>query len=478
MSVGKRKEVTKLSKKCVIFGAGERGLYAFSKLSLFFEVVAYADNNTNLWGESLNGIVIIPPGNLPRLVDETGALIFIANKEHTLDIAKQLDSLEINDYYKFERNLCYELERGVWYPVSFGNQAAFKKPDKDKTAVLFVQEKPCTRTNKIARVLKDRGVLTYSAYIASPSDAGKDSFMDEFLFWTYDELLDFVNESEFDIVHCSNEPDALVNLLLYSNKKVVHDCHDIVTLSKKSYHPAELMLEYIANTQANAVIYTTERMREVLRRKYSSNCKHELVLGNYPLSSCGRIKRLPKLSEKDGNLHCVYEGHIVDALFAESLPYRFVEPVFMRLAQLGVHVHIFSQCVPQYLRQLDSDYANLHYEGNYSGQELITQMSRYDLGLLVFPPVDTTYLELSSPNKMTEYLDAGLPVITNVKEYGDILVSNGCGGMVDLENDDAFSRMKQYSEITIDKGFCDDHGFTMDSNADRILQFYKKVLNH
>lgn len=464
-------------RKCVIFGAGERGASIYKKLSIFFEVIAYADNNKSLWGDHKNGVAVIAPDALPELTKSTGASIFIANELHDLDIAEQLDGLGLS-YYNCKDYLCCERRDGVWYPVSFGRPDAYKKPDRERLAVLFVQNKPCTRTNKIAQVLKMRGILTCSAYTASPSDAGSQAYVEEFPFWSYGELLDFVNESEFDIVHCSNEPDTLVNLLLHSNKKVIHDCHDIVTMSKKATSSAETAAEYIANTQADGVMYTTERMREILTQKYGTKLDKTLVVGNYPLSSFGRVERLPKRSMLDGELHCVYEGFIVDRALAKNMPYRFFEPVFVRLARLGVHIHIYSSSVPDYLKRLDLEHVCIHYEGNRSGQELIREMTQYDLGLALFPPEALTYPELASANKLTEYLGAGLPVVTNVKSYAKMIESIGCGGMLDLAQEDITQRLHEYSRISVPSDVCDSHGLTMDANAERILNFYKMVIAH
>lgn len=460
-------------RKCVIFGAGERGTNIYQKLSLSFHVIAYADNNKALWGQQRNGTAIIPPDGLPELINNTGAAIFIANELHYRDIGDQLDSYGLT-YYNCESYLAYELDGGVLYPVSLGRPAAYKKPDNEKFAVLFVQVKPCTRTNKIAQVLKERGVLTYSAYIASPSDAGSQAYLAEFPFWTYKDLLDFVNESEFDIVHCSNEPDTLVNLLIHSNKKVIHDCHDIVTMSKRTYTSAEAMLEYLANTRAGGVISPTERVRDILIRKYGTDPEKTLVVGNYPLSSFGKVKRRPKLSAADGALHCVYEGFVVDRSQAETMPYRFFDPIFLRLAGLGIHVHIYSHSAPEYLRELAGKNPLIHYEGNYSGTELIARMTQYDVGLLLHLG-NTIYPLIASPNKMTEYLSAGLPVITNISTFADILTENNCGGMVYLDREDLAAQIRKYQKLPVSDDFCDTHGFTMDAHAERILDFYKKV---
>jgi len=440
-----------------------------------FDIIAYSDNNYRLWGKQKNGIKIIPPDNLPALIHDTGALIFIANELHHDDIADQLDGLHLQ-YFLCNYSLCYERDARIWYPVSLTKTEPYQKQDPSQFSVLFVQECPCTRTDKIAHVLRKKGVLTYAAYTYAPSVAGTRSYEREFPFWSYAGLLDFVNNSGFDVIHCSNAPDILVNILIHSNKKVIHDCHDIRTIAEAKIYPGDTAMEFIANTQADGVIATTEQVRDILMRRYGTAKEKTFVLGNYPLSSFENVERLPKLSAADGQIHCVYEGSVADRTLAENMPYRFFEPIFIMLAQAGIHVHIYSHCVPEYLEQLDLEDPNIHYEGNYRGEQLITQMTQYDLGLHLDPEVMRTALDCASPNKLYEYLSAGLPVVTNVKGFADIVIKYHCGGMVDLHGD-IVSQMRKYQKIKIPRNFCDTHGLTMDANADRLLAFYKTILS-
>lgn len=449
----------------------------YEKLSLFFEVIAYSDNDQSLWGGRRNNTTIIPPSELPELIKNTGATIVIATDRYYMEIAEQLDGLGLTYYICSSwDNSCYELKDGVRYPVSFGCPAAYVKSDKESFCVLFVQEKPCARTDKIAETLKNKGILTYSAYTMATSNAGKQAYEKEFPFWGYGDLLDFVNQSEFDIIHCSNSPDILVNILLHSNKKIIHDCHDIVTLEKKEVHPAEIAQEFLANTLAGGMIYTTELARAIMVGKYGVKEEKTLVLGNYPVSTYREIVPLPKLSAADGAIHCVYEGSLISAeVAAKELQYRFFEPLFVRLAELGVHVHIYSHSDPKYLKGLDRAYENIHYEGNCSGRDLVEKMTQFDLGLAWFCSVDSNYVELASVNKVYEYLMAGLPVVTNIKSIAQVVKEHHCGGTLDLEHDDVVAKLQSYQEISIPMDFCDMHGFTMDANAERILEFYKKV---
>jgi len=467
-----------MKQKYVIFGAGGQGTIAYLKLSCISEVIAYSDNDSKLWGKQKNGAAIVPPDELPALIEKTGAQIFIANEFHHDDIADQLDGLRLQ-YLLCNDGLCYERVDNVWYPVSLTQTEPYKKADASKFAVLFVQDRPCARTDKIARALRNKGVLTYAAYTCAPSVAGSQSYEREFSFWSYTGLLDFVNNSEFDIIHCSNTPDILVNILIHSNKKVVHDCHDIHTIHKKPVYQEELAMEFIANTQADGVISTTEQVRNILVRRYGTAEEKTFILGNYPLSSYENVERLPKLSAEDGQIHCVYEGGIVDRTLAQNIPHRFYEPIFIKLVRAGVHVHVYSQCVPEYLEQLDHEYPNIHYEGNYSGEQLITQMTQYDLGMLFCPEVTAAQAQVncSSPNKLYEYLAAGLPVVTNAKFFAEVIEKYRCGEMIDINDSDIVSRMRGCQKIKIPRNFCDTYGLTMNANADRLLAFYQTVVS-
>lgn len=464
-----------MRQKCVIFGAGVWGDFAYQKLRNLFDVAVYSDNNPQLWGGVKQGLKIIPPDELPELVKSTGAVIFIANERHYNDIARQLDGLSLK-YYHYNAGLTYTREDETWYPADICPLPSYRKPGPEKFSVLFVQDKPCTRTNKIARALKDRGALTYCAYSRAPSDEGARSFSQEFPIWSYAQLLDFVNRSEFDIVHCSNEPDIFVNVLCQSNKKVIHDCHDAMTIAKQVISPAEEVLEYLANTCADGVMYTTEEMRRILVRKYHTPEERTLVVGNYPPAFFERAERLPKRSERDGEIHCVYEGTIVDSVAAKERPYRFYEPLFLRLAEKGVHIHIYSSVFQEYLKRLDKENPNIHYEGNYSGEDLISRMTQYDLGLAPAVVKNSAQINMASLNKIYEYLMAGLPVATNIRLYADFLDRNRCGDTVDFESDNIISQLQRLCAITVPHDFCSDHGLTMDANADRILAFYQKIL--
>lgn len=470
-------------KNIIIFSAGDRGFIAYKKLRLFFNVVAYTDNNQALWGKMLNDLPIIPPEELPELVKEKQAQVFICNEKHWADIAVQLNEMGIRDYINLDTYLPYTFDGFLWQPVSFSKPEPWRKISTHDFAVLFVQDCPCTRTSKIAMALRERGVLTYAAYTAAPSNAGERAFLEEYPIWTWTDLLDFVNESEFDIIHCSNTPDDLVNVLLQSNKKIVYDVHDSITSYPDfNYTTDQALLEYLATTRADGVIYVTDSFRNAQLQKYRIDIGKTFVIGNYPLKAFNGIERLPKLSERDGQIHCVFEGWIptenlaarkTNSVFNQTLNYV---PIWEALAEKGVHIHIYSYVSPEYCRSLEQKSKFIHYEGNFRDEALISRLTQYDVGLLLYSEPQTPLLNYASANKFTDYLFAGLPVVSNAPAYVKLLEQTGGGGGLDVSQDNILDRLKEIREIHIPADFCQTHGFTMNAYIDDLLAFYRSVI--
>ncbi len=460
--------------KAILFSAGERGNIVYKKMILFFDVIAYSDNNESLWGKTCNGVTIIPPSELPGLVEKKKAKIFIINEKYWADIARQLDGLGIHNYINLDSYLSYVYDEYLWMPISFSKPKPFKKENRNNFTVLYVQDKPNTRTCKMAIALKNKGIATYAAYTASPSDVGLRAFVKEYPFWTWTDLIDFVNESEFDVVHCSEMPCELVNLLLYSNKKIIFDMHDCTTCCTY-YTSASSLLEYMATRQADGVIYTSEKFRDVQIKKYGIKKEKTFVIGNYPLSSFSKVKRKPKLSAADGEIHCVFEGMLMNPALADLSTYGDYSISFIRLAQRGIHTHIYSYSFPEYCRSIEEKSEFIHYEGNIRDESLIHEISQYDVGLLLFGNPDSPYCKITNPNKFSEYLSAGLPVASNVPAYIELLEKINGGGALDICSDNVRERLNEIRSIYIADDFCSKHKFTVESYIDELLAFYKKT---
>ena len=130
----------------------------------------------------------------------------------------------------------------------------------------------------------------------------------------------------------------------------------------------------------------------------------------------------------------------------------------------------------EFIKNVEKKSSYFHYKGNYSGSELINEMTKYDIGLAIYNLSNNlaSYMDIASPNKITEYLSAGLPVVSNVSLFIEMLEKYDCGGRLDLERD-VKKQLLSYKSIKIENDFLQKHGLTMDANADRIIDFYKKI---
>lgn len=457
--------------KAVIFGAGETGRQSLVKLQYVYDVVAFSDNNSALWGESISGIPVLEPKRLSDMY----ALVFICVDLHWREIAIQLSALNVK-YVVLETYLSYRLENHRMLPLHLAKHSPYKKTNTDEFAVLFVQQKFCSRTDKEAYALNQIGVKTYAAFQVAPSKMER-AFYEQIPIFSYAALMEYVNESEFDIVHCSNEDDTLTNLLIHSNKKVVFDCHDIISESYTYIRYEKFLLEYIANTKSDGIMIPSEEAKKLLCKKYDLKKDKILVLGNYPLTSFKPTIKMRKLSEIDGEIHCVYEGGIIFNADTFVSKYYFYDH-FLKFCEAGIHIHFYSNANETKCEELAAAHPLMHYEGNRSGIDLITQMQKYDIGFCLYNIAEGTmdsYLKICSPNKFFEYLAAGLPVITNVDALAKFAIENKCGEYFDF-NGDIQAQCKEVLQIKINENFLETKGLTMNAHAQRILDFYKSII--
>lgn len=92
-------------KKVYIFGAGDSLRIWMERYSKGLNVVCAFDNRKDAWGDFAYGVPVRSPTELPALVDEKSRLI-IASIYHK-EIAKQLEAMNIFDYYFFIDGLKY-----------------------------------------------------------------------------------------------------------------------------------------------------------------------------------------------------------------------------------------------------------------------------------------------------------------------------------------------------------------------------------
>lgn len=463
--------------KCMIFGCGAVGKTAYHKLCQIYDVLAYIDNNETLWGETINQITICSPKEAKDIYDRHETMEIVIAVTDYYPIYLQLKQMKMEDIVIWKCGLLYHCE-GMYNlaPVVYKN-SVFTQKENSEMRVLFVQTAPCIRTNKIAKALKDCGIYTALAYTEkSPQFNNRnyaEAYQQYYPIFAMGELINLVNKSDFDIVHSSNEPDILTALLTYSNKPIVHDCHDLSS-AYKSMTPDEMAVEYVANVKSSGVIYTTEGIRQEALRKFNIKEDKTFVLENLISEELIPQKRLSKLSLEDGQIHIVYEGGIIGS---DKMSHRYFEDIWLKIAQAGIHIHFYSPSDYQYCKKLEALHPNLHYEGNISSNELSVEMSKYDVGLcwLNTNEKNKQYLEFASPNKIQEYINAGLPVaVGNVKSQIEYVEGFGFGKYLDL-NENMEKQLREIEKIEIPANILSKKKLTFESKIPYLIDFYKVI---
>ena len=291
--------------------------------------------------------------------------------------------------------------------------------------ILFAQESPCIRNYKMAAALKLRGHRVSLAYVHKTLSQMYPGLSDE----VYEKLHRMSRPEDiwelsagYDLVHCHNEPDLLTVAALGGEAPVVHDTHDLISL-RGGGDPQLRFLEGLANRAAQGRVYTTPYQRDEVQKLYRAGGP-SLVLYNYTSWADLPQEWLPKLSERDGRVHLVYEGGI------GGNAHRDFSQLFRELDRRGIYVHIYPPADNPQLSQHFQDCPHVQVHPTVSPKEIIREMSQYDYGIIPFnlEKGNKRFLDSTIANKLFEYLAAGLPVVTSdLQSYRDFFEQNPVG---------------------------------------------------
>lgn len=465
-------------KKAIIFGCGNVGKICYKKIKDCYDLVVMTDNNRTLWGSKENGVSVIPPQDIlfDEELENIDLFIAVENVDVCEAILDQVREMGIKNVYLWKNPFFYSAGKLCHFPV---NKKNVFKLSETKRSVLFISSIAGIRDHKIARIVKKRGWDIYLAYLClSPNDIMPEytgMYTKTISISSITELFNLVNDNSFDIIHCSSEPEFVSMILANTNKTIVFDCHDLNSMTRTDMTPESLAIEYLAHSSANGVIYPSEGLRKEGIRRFGIEEEHTIVIENYIAEDMIPKKFLPKKSLEDGQIHIVYEGLLV------SMPKhskKFFEKIWMKIADSGVHLHFYSSYDLKYCKYMESLHPNIHYEGNYTSKELAIELSQYDVGLCIFNDNLLThrYLENSSPLKLYEYLNAGLPVaIGNIKSARNLIEQYNVGRELNLE-ENILKQLIDISNIKIEYNFLRKNGLILEDKGQQLIEFYLKLI--
>ena len=464
-----------MKSKIIIFGAGYYGTNAYYKLKDRYQIVCFADNNSSIIGKEKCGIPVVGIEQLKEY-DMLTTDIVICVREYN-PICNQLLDMGITSYYIMLEGFLFHTDlQETMFPIEIEEHGYYRKEQNEKN-ILFVQRAACIRTHKIASVMKGRGYKVFLLYTVAPPLDDNKSFAE-----IYDQMWDFstmngikkfIQNSDFDVVHCSNEPDMLANIANMTSKPIVFDTHDMQSI-RGTVNIEQIVLEYCANTYSDGNLYTSDGVPEIAKAKYNLDPEKIFTLDNMILDEVPCTYKT-KLSSIDGEVHCVYEGGIEGR---DKGHHRYFEDIWMKLVDCGIHIHFYSQSDEAYCKKLADKSPYLHYEGHLGSQDLINEMTQYDCGLAVFNVNERNraFLETGTANKVFEYLNSGIPVLVgDIHSYDQFVTKFGVGERVDLRGD-IRKQVEKVCSIEIPKNILKQNKLTMMSKGEELEKFYERII--
>ncbi len=263
----------------------------------------------------------------------------------------------------------------------------------------------------------------------------------------------------------------------FSRAALVYDAHELETETSGSVGLRKRLVKYIERKciySTDQVIVVSDSIADWYRKTYQINNVH--VIKNFPyqpdLSSVHPNNLKLKLNVPAEELLYIYQGAIgagrgVDValnVFSQVTSDRHI--VFMGEGELVGKVKDYA-----------SRYSNIHYLDPVPHDELLSYTMSADVGIHLIENscLNHTYC---LPNKVFEYINAGIPVfVRKLPEMSRIVSEHGCGW---LSPDDEAEMVQLINHITLadarhlrEKVKMCRHQFDWKSQAAKLIEIYK-----
>lgn len=312
----------------------------------------------------------------------------------------------------------------------------------------------------------------------------------------------FFKETEtgnYDIIHTYSNFDTLtIAAKEYTRQPVIYDVRDMTTLFSlqthlKNYVPPGMrgwrLVELIAGKLimkkleineksafeiSDGVVFTSEYMRDLALGEKGYNVKEHIVLPNYLPSSFLPEKWPEKYSKLDGKIHIAYVG------FLSLSGYRNILPTLKFFARDDMVLHIYGDGTPDALntyKQTSAKNKNFIYEGKFALTQLIYEIAKNDVGLIpFFPHSDPEHIHSILPNKLFDYLAAGIPILSAPsKALKDFIMKHHVGRIFQKhhlkDRKSLFRIIEELLDIKINR-----NDFLMDTHIKDLENFYQKII--
>lgn len=289
-----------------------------------------------------------------------------------------------------------------------------------------------------------------------------------------------LHAKDTDIFHCHNEPSWFVTLVKeLCDVPVVLDIHDsfLTRVAKEEQDRVyeeegkelvRITAEERNNFQlADALVFPGQRFADLVRSEFNLTQPYIILPSYLP-------RRLYRYNIQDWLGGLVYEGKVqLSTEQRHSYGFRYCNYLDFakKCREIGMDFHMYSGRTDEPFMQAYKDYAILHEPRHF--QELVRDIARHDWGLLG-NIVPTSEWDVAFPNKLFEYVAAGVPVVAiNAKESEDFVEREGIGISV-KSIEELASRWSEHTNIR--KNLLKKRAkYSMDNNIHQLEELYRNV---
>jgi glycosyltransferase involved in cell wall biosynthesis len=235
-----------------------------------------------------------------------------------------------------------------------------------------------------------------------------------------------------DVYHFHDPELIPIGLLLKcAGKKVIYDAHELYAMKIlcKSWIPTPL--RHVVSRLFSCFEHISSRFFDhvVTADSFTANSfhsEHVSVVANYPFLLPDEDH--PKRST--GGRVAIYAGDLTS-----DRGLNVMVEVARRLKVTGFELRLLGRFVRPEDEQLVCAEPNIRYLGRQSHQTVLRELTKADLGLVLFQPVPAYYYAGENTVKLFEYMSRGLPVVvSNFPNLKRIVESANCGLCVDAQD--------------------------------------------
>jgi hypothetical protein len=304
----------------------------------------------------------------------------------------------------------------------------------------FISGHACIRCQKMAMPLLEKGYKVHMAAAKMPTHSEVyDSF---YMCAGVNHYIEAIRHMAkvVDLFHVHNEPSWFVTAIKeHCDKPVVLDVHDSYLarmtpeeeqqLRDDGQRAFRVMVEERNNFQlADALVFPGRKFGQAIMKEFGLRQPSLFLPSFLP-------RRFYQYSGKEWMGGLVYEGRVDLKSQIEASPKQFgfrycdYEDLAKECHFMGIDFHIYGpQTASEEFQEVYGDLAFLHAGLPYG--KLLPAIGRHDWGLVgnVF---ETPEWDVAMPNKLFDYIAAGVPVaVINAEECARFVSDNGVGIVV------------------------------------------------